>query len=100
VVSFATISGMWAWIVILICQIRYRAKADRGELPQSSFRAPGAPWTSWFSLAFIALVIVMMGIGRDTRVSLYCAPLWAAVLGVSYLTLRTRNPEGRAFVKR
>ncbi|MCX4726329.1 amino acid permease [Streptomyces sp. NBC_01020] len=100
VVSFATISGMWAWIVILICQIRYRAKSDRGELPESTFRAPGAPWTSWFSLAFIALVIVMMGIDKDTRVSLYAAPFWAALLGVTYLVLRARNPEGAAFAKR
>ncbi|WP_328538513.1 amino acid permease [Streptomyces sp. NBC_00344] len=100
VVSFATISGMWAWIVILICQIRYRAKADRGELPQSGFKAPGAPWSSWFSLAFIALVIVMMGIDKDTRVSLYCAPLWAAIMGVSYFVLKARNPEGVAFNKR
>jgi amino acid transporter, AAT family len=100
VVSFATISGMWAWLVILICQIRYRAKADRGELPQSSFRAPGAPWTSWFSLAFIALVIVMMGIDKEARVSLYVAPLWAVLLGVSYLVLRARNPEGAAFAER
>ncbi|WP_406139572.1 amino acid permease [Streptomyces sp. NBC_01089] len=100
VVSFATISGMWAWIVILICQIRYRAKSERGELPKSSFRAPGAPWTSWFSLAFIALVIVMMGIDKDTRVSLYAAPFWAVLLGVTYLVLRARNPEGAAFAKR
>ncbi|OON72654.1 amino acid permease [Streptomyces tsukubensis] len=93
VVSFATISGMWAWIVILICQIRYRAKSDRGELPVSSFRAPGAPWTSWFSLAFLALVIVMMGIDKDTRISLYCAPIWAALLVVAYYLLRARNPD-------
>ncbi|MES9519863.1 amino acid permease [Streptomyces capoamus] len=100
VVSFATISGMWAWIVILLCQLRYRAKADRGELPRSEFRAPGAPWTSWFALAFIGMVIVMMGIDKDARVSLYCAPLWALVLGVAYLVLKRRNPEAAAFRKR
>ncbi|WP_250298702.1 amino acid permease [Streptomyces sp. A 4/2] len=100
VVSFATISGMWAWIMILVCQIRYRAKSDRGELPKSSFRAPGAPWTSWFSLGFIGLVIVMMGIDKDARISLYCAPLWAAILGLSYLVLKSRNPAGAAFNKR
>lgn len=44
VVSFATISGMWAWIVILICHIRYRRLSDRGVLPRSEFRAP-APRT-------------------------------------------------------
>lgn len=100
VVSFATISGMWAWIMILVSQIRYRAKADRGELPQSTFKAPGAPWTSWFALAFIGMVIVMMGVDKDARISLYCAPLWALILGVSYLVLKGRNPEGAAFVKR
>ncbi|MFE6717489.1 amino acid permease [Streptomyces albidoflavus] len=100
VVSFATISGMWAWVMILVCQIRYRAKADRGELPVSSFRAPGAPYTSWFALCFLALVVVMMGIDPDTRISLYCAPLWAAILLVSYRVLRARDPQNAAFAKR
>ncbi|HLL36356.1 MAG TPA: amino acid permease [Streptomyces sp.] len=100
VVSFATISGMWAWIMILISQIRYRAKADRGELPRSEFRAPGAPFTSWFALAFIGMVIVLMGIDKDARISLYCAPVWALILGVSYLVLKSRNPEAAAFHKR
>ncbi|MGX1882757.1 amino acid permease [Streptomyces sp. NPDC055287] len=93
VVSFATISGMWAWIMILVSQIRYRAKADRGELPQSAFRAPGAPYTSWFALLFIGMVIVMMGIDKDARISLYCAPLWALLLGVSWLVLKKRTPS-------
>ncbi|MEU6775734.1 amino acid permease [Streptomyces sp. NPDC046759] len=100
VVSFATISGMWAWIVILVCQIRYRSRADRGLLPRSEFRAPGAPYTSIFALLFILMVIVLMGIDKDARVSLYCAPLWAAILGVSYWVLRRRNPEAAAFRKR
>ncbi|MEU9996853.1 amino acid permease [Streptomyces sp. NPDC048370] len=100
VVSFATISGMWAWIMILVCQVRFRLKADRGELPQSSFKAPGGIWLSLFSLAFIGMVIVMMGIDKDARISLYCAPLWGLILGVSYLILKARNPQGAAFVKR
>ncbi|WP_329037741.1 amino acid permease [Streptomyces sp. NBC_00178] len=100
VVSFATISGMWAWIMILVCQIRYRAKADRGELPQSTFKAPGAPFTSWFALAFIGLVIIMMAVDKDARISLYCAPLWGLILGVSYLVLKARNPDNKAFAKR
>lgn len=96
VVSFATISGMWAWIMILLAQLRYRRKADRGELPQSEFKAPGAPWTSLFALAFIGMVIVLMGIDKDSRVSLYCAPAWAAVMVVSYFVLKARNPQAFA----
>ncbi|GAA3061381.1 L-asparagine transporter-like permease [Streptomyces olivoverticillatus] len=93
VVSFATISGMWAWIMILVCQLRYRRKADRGELPQSELKAPGAPWTSLFALGFIFMVIVLMGIDKDARISLYCAPGWAAIMWVSYLVLKKRNPQ-------
>ncbi|MCQ4209488.1 MULTISPECIES: amino acid permease [Streptomyces] len=100
VVSFATISGMWAWIIILVCQIRYRLKSDRGELPKSEFRAPGGIWASIFSLAFIAMVIVMMGIDKDARVSLYAAPVWGVILGVAYAVLKSRNPQGAAFAKR
>ncbi|MGW2345355.1 amino acid permease [Streptomyces sp. NPDC001661] len=100
VVSFATISGMWAWIIILICQIRYRLKSDRGELPKSEFRAPWGVWVSGLALAFIFLVIVLMGIDPDARVSLYAAPVWAAILGVSYFILKKRNPEAAAFSKR
>ncbi|MFJ3721032.1 amino acid permease [Streptomyces sp. NPDC090045] len=99
VVSFATISGMWAWIMILVCQIRYRGKADRGELPQSAFRAPGAPYTSWFALAFIGMVIVMMGADKDARVSLYCAPLWGLILGLAYLFSKNRGQGGDTSVK-
>lgn len=100
VVSFATISGMWAWIVILICQIRYRLKADRGELPQSSFRAPGGIWASVFALAFIAMVVVTMAMDAGNRVALYGAPVWGLILAVSYLVLKSRDPEGAAFAKR
>ncbi len=100
VVSFATISGMWAWIMILVSHIRYRLRADRGELPESSFKAPGAPWTSVFALAFIGMVIVLMAVDPGSRVSLYCAPIWAAILGVSYVFLSRRNPEVAAFKRR
>ncbi|MGY3682477.1 amino acid permease [Streptomyces sp. TE33382] len=99
VVSFATISGMWAWVMILLCQLRFRALADRGVLPQSAFKAPGAPYTSVFALGFIGMVVVMMAIDKDARVSLYCAPVWALILGVSYLVLKARNPGNTAFIK-
>ncbi|MFF9349903.1 amino acid permease [Streptomyces sp. NPDC014734] len=99
VVSFATISGMWAWIMILVSQIRYRRLADRGALPRSGFRTPGAPYTSVLALVFIGVVVVMMGIDEDTRISLYCAPLWAVALGASYLVLKARDPGNGSFTK-
>ncbi len=100
VVSFATISGMWAWIMILVCQIRYRRKADRGLLPQSPFKTPGGIWSSGFALAFLGLVLTTMAMDEDNRVALYGAPVWGLLLAVSYLVLKSRDPEGAAFAKR
>ncbi len=93
VVSFATISGMWAWVMILASHIRYRRASDRGLLPESEFKAPLAPYASWVSLGFIGLVVVLMGFDPDARVSLYGAPIWVAVLVVSYFVIKARSPE-------
>lgn len=93
VVSFATISGMWAWIMILASHIRYRRAVDRGLLPESAFKAPGAPYASWLSLGFAGLVVVLMGFDPDSRVSLYGAPLRAAVLVLAYFVIKAWNPD-------
>jgi amino acid transporter, AAT family len=93
VVAFATISGMWAWIMILAAHVRYRRASDRGLLPRSSFRAPFAPYASWAALAFIGGVVVLMGFDPDSRVSLYGAPIWAAGLLVAYFVLKARDPD-------
>jgi AAT family amino acid transporter len=96
VVSFSTISGMWAWIMILCSQLRYRRLANSGRLPQSSFKAPGAPYTSWFALAFLLFVIVLMGMDEHSRVSLYGAPIWAVALVVAYRVLGPSAPQTEA----
>lgn len=93
VTSIATACGVWTWMIILMSQIRYRGKADRGELPTSSFRMPGAPYTSWFSLAFLGFVMILIGFDEDARVTYYGAPVWIAFLGVGYAVLKRRNPE-------
>jgi L-asparagine transporter-like permease len=92
ITSAATVGVLWTWGVILVCQLRYRRKADAGELPASGFRMPGAPWTGYLGLAFLVLVLVLLGFSEDTRVALYVTPIVAAAIGVGYLVSR-RNAE-------
>ena len=96
ITSFATVAGLWTWCMILISQIRYRAKVKKGLLPASDFRLPGAPYTAWFSLLFIAGVLVLAAIDKDSRNAIYGAPVWAAIMGVGYLVLKRRNPQAFA----
>ncbi|KAA0022875.1 amino acid permease [Antrihabitans cavernicola] len=48
------------WATIFLCQLRLRHLSDRGVIPPSSFQAPFSPWSSYFGLAF--LVLVLLGI--------------------------------------
>lgn len=95
VTSVATVGVLWTWGVILICQLRYRRKADAGELPVSAFRMPGAPWTGYFGLAFLALVVVLLGFSEDTRIALYVTPIVGVVLVIGYRFVR-RNEDERS----
>ncbi|AIJ26050.1 amino acid permease [Amycolatopsis methanolica] len=85
ITSVATVGVLWTWGVIVVCQLVYRRRSDSGELPASEFRMPGAPWTGYLALAFLALVVVLLGFGEDTRVALYVTPIVAVVIGVGYL---------------
>ncbi|WP_435131858.1 amino acid permease [Actinacidiphila sp. bgisy144] len=98
ITAFATVAAVWTWAVILLAHIRYRAAVRAGRAAPAWFTAPGGAAASWCALAFLALVLVLIGIDTDARVSLYGVPLWAALLGAGYRVLRRRDPA--AFARR
>ncbi|BBA97612.1 putative proline permease [Actinacidiphila reveromycinica] len=98
ITAFATVAAVWTWAVILAAHIRYRAAVRAGRAARAWFAAPGGAAASWCALAFLALVLVLIGADADARVSLYGVPLWAALLGAGYRVLRRRDPA--AFARR
>ncbi|MFI6446148.1 amino acid permease [Kitasatospora sp. NPDC050543] len=93
ITAVATVCGIWTWAMILICQIRYRRAWTGGHLPPPTFKAPGNLASSWLALAFLALVVVLIGFDEDNRISLYVFPVWALLLVVSYQVLKRTRPE-------
>jgi AAT family amino acid transporter len=98
ITAFATVAAVWTWGVILVAHIRYRSAVRAGRAAPAWFTAPGGAAASWASLAFLALVVVVVAIDAKARVSLYGVPLWAALLAVGYRVLRRRDPG--AFTRR
>ncbi len=96
ITAFATVAAVWTWGVILVAHIRYRAAVRAGRAAAAWFTAPGGAAASWAALAFLALVVVVVAIDAQARVSLYGAPLWAALLAVGYRALRRRSPAAFA----
>ena len=63
-----------------------------GRVKASSFRMPGAPIANWIVLGFLVLIAVFLGIDPDTRVALYVAPVWFAILALGYRLVRPSQP--------
>ncbi|MBP2637247.1 MAG: amino acid permease-associated region [Firmicutes bacterium] len=73
--ALATISIIINWAAIVIVQLKFRKYQDQAK-QKVLFKMPLYPIASYFCLAFLALVVVIMAFMPDMRYSLYVAPVW------------------------
>jgi L-asparagine permease len=60
VLNIASLGILSTWGFIVVCQMKFRLAVARGEAEPVTFRMPGAPVTSWLTLAFLLGVLVLM----------------------------------------
>jgi AAT family amino acid transporter/D-serine/D-alanine/glycine transporter len=84
VTSVATIGAVWTWGIIVWAHLKYREAVRQGRATPVSYRMPGAPLANWFVLAFLLSVLAFLAMDTGTRVALYVAPIWFALLTVGY----------------
>ena len=84
VTSAATFGAIWTWGIVLITQMKYRRSLSEAQRSQLVFRMPFFPYASYLALAFLLLVVGLMGYFPDTRVALVVGPLWLVLLTVLY----------------
>jgi AAT family amino acid transporter/D-serine/D-alanine/glycine transporter len=92
VTSVALVGSLWTWGMIVFVHLKYRDAVAEGRIVSKGFRMPGAPVANWAVLAFLVLIAIFLGIDPDTRVALFVAPAWFAILAIGY---RLVNPEDR-----
>jgi amino acid transporter, AAT family len=84
VTSIALIGTLWTWIMIMLAHLRYRQAVQAGGAPRVAFRMPGAPYVNWVMIGFLIVVAAMLWLDPNTRVALYVAPVWFALLAACY----------------
>jgi AAT family amino acid transporter len=84
VTSVSLIGSLWTWAMIVIAHLGYRKAVLVGETRPVAYRMPGSPYTNWFVVAFLVLIAILLCLDAATRVALYVAPVWFAMLGVGY----------------
>ena len=88
VTSVALVGSLWTWGMIMFSHLRFREAVAAGRIKASSFRMPGAPIANWVVIGFLVLIALFLGIDPDTRVALYVAPIWFAILALGYRLVR------------
>jgi len=88
VTSVSLIGTLWTWGIIMIAHLGYRRAVNDGRVAAASFRMPGAPVVNYVVVAFLLFVTAMLWLQPDTRVALYVAPVWFALLAVGYFSSR------------
>ncbi|WP_314324112.1 amino acid permease [Paenarthrobacter ilicis] len=84
IASIATFATVWVWVMILASHVAMKREIKRNALPASEFGSPLWPVASILTMAFMAMVIVILGVFEDTRVALYVGGTWLVLLLVAY----------------
>lgn len=67
VLEVSSLGIVGGWATIILCQMQLQRWAKQGKLERPSFRMPGAPVTSWLTLAFLLLVLVTLAFSETGR---------------------------------
>jgi AAT family amino acid transporter len=91
VTSVAVVGALWTWGIIMVSHASYRRAIERGEARSVNYRMPGAPYVNWIVVAFLVIVSGMLWLDPGTRVALFVAPIWIAVLCIGYAMTTRRS---------
>ncbi|WP_371856696.1 amino acid permease [Gandjariella thermophila] len=90
--SIASLGVVATWATLVVCQMRLRGAALRGEVVRPSYRMPGAPYTAWATLGFLVLVVVLMAFaGGADRIAFYSLPAIVAVIALGWRAVSARR---------
>lgn len=83
IASIATFATVWVWIMILLAHIAMKRELAR-EGGASAFPVPWWPFASYAALAFMGLVLAVLGFFEDTRAALVVGVVWIGLLVAAY----------------
>lgn len=91
VLNVASLGIISSWGFIVVCQMRLRKAIKEGKAEDVSFKLPGAPFTSWLTLLFLASVLVLMAFDYPNGTwTIASVPLIAVVLVLGWFGVRKR----------
>ena len=82
--SSSVLPGMVAWFVILLAELRFRRKNPH-LMEKHPFKLPLYPYSNYFALFMLTLIVIFMFINPETRVSVTVGAIVLIVTAVVYV---------------
>ncbi|SHJ22474.1 D-serine/D-alanine/glycine:proton symporter, AAT family [Clostridium cavendishii DSM 21758] len=89
ITSISTFCFIFIWAIIVVCHLKYR-KTNPELAAKSKFKMPFFPIANYIILAFIAFVIIVLALNKETRVALFVTPVWFIMLWLIYKVLKRK----------
>jgi AAT family amino acid transporter/D-serine/D-alanine/glycine transporter len=92
ITSISLVSALWTWSIIMIAHLGYRRAVAAGRAKAVAFRMPFAPVVNKVVVGFMLVVAALLALDPQTRIALYVAPIWFALLGIGFRLGRGGKP--------
>ena len=82
-----------SWFIITITHMKFRRKFIReNRLDELKFKSLWYPYTNYFCIVFLAMIVVVMTQMEDMLVSIIVLPIWVVFIYLTYV-LKTKNQK-------
>lgn len=82
-ISVVLVSEIITWSAIVITNIRFHKKLGE-KASKLKFKVPFYPYSNYFCLAFLALLLILMVMVPGYRTGIIALPIWLSVLFIGY----------------
>ncbi len=78
------------WIMICLAHLKFKAQLRRRGR-DTKFKTPLHPFSNYLCITFLGMILVLMLIMPDTRISAILLPVWVLVLFIAFKVMRRSN---------
>ncbi|SDE36919.1 amino acid permease [Sporomusa acidovorans] len=98
--SSVTVYGLiCAWASIVVSHLKFRkVRIQNGEVDKLTYKMPFYPYSNYFALFFMAVVLICIAILPDMRMSLVVSGVWVFIVYIAY-KFYTKNEAKELSVK-
>lgn len=83
-ISVVLVSEIITWSAIAITDIYFHKKLGKKAVNKLKFKAPFYPYSNYFCLAYLVLLLILMVMVPSYRTGIIALPIWLSVLFIGY----------------